>query len=381
MPDSIKHRVYLIPGFFGFANLGELVYFGPVKTFLEAEIRRRGLDADIITVPSHPTASVRTRALDLLDTLEATAGESGPLHFIGHSTGGLDARLLLTPAVDLGGGRSPAAFANRTQTLVTVATPHYGTPLASFFNSFFGSKMLEVLSLFTVYVLRFGRVPLPLLFRIAGTMLRLDRKLGWKDTVLDQLFDELLSNFSEDRRHALSAFFDDVRKDRSLVPQLTPENMDLFNPGVTDRVGVKYGSVVTRALAPSPASFFKIGLGPYTQVSHAVYAFLYGRAAMFPLDRAPPPTAAQAQVLVRGLGSLMPLTANDGIVPTRSQVHGQVLRAVKADHLDVIGHFDGPDDRPPHVDWLFSGSAFKHNDFVSVWSDIADFCLGRVSGP
>src|ERR687891_2631574 len=95
---AAKHRVYLLPGFFGFANLGEVVYFGHVRNFLVDEFRSRGVDAEVHQVFTHPTASVRTRARDLLATLAQTAGDDGgPIHFVGHSTGGLDARLIVSP--------------------------------------------------------------------------------------------------------------------------------------------------------------------------------------------------------------------------------------------------------------------------------------------
>ena len=118
-----KHLVYLIPGFFGFANLGELMYFGHVRDFLEQELRRRALRAEVHAVLSHPTASIRTRAADVLATLQATADvEPGSvLHLIGHSTGGLDARLLVTPGARLGEGLTPEPYAARVKSVVCVS--------------------------------------------------------------------------------------------------------------------------------------------------------------------------------------------------------------------------------------------------------------------
>ena len=371
----MKHHVYLVPGFFGFANLGELVYFGHVKDFLEEELARRGINADVHAVHSHPTASIPLRARDLLRALKDTAGTDGPLHLVGHSTGGLDSRLLVTPNVDLGGD-SPEPFAARVRTVVSVSTPNLGTPLATFFNTFFGAQLLELLSVFTMYVLRFGRLPLGLFFRMSGVLVRLDENLGWKDTVLDQLFSQLLADFSRERREALTQFFSEVRQDRSLIPQLTAEGMDLFNPGCTDRPGVRYGSVLTQAKAPTVRSFIQTGVGPYAQLSHAVFSFFYARSSAFPAKRVRLPTLAQRLAIVRDLGGLPRHTASDGIVPTWSQLHGDVIRAVRADHLDVIGHFDGPTHAPPHVDWLISSSGFRRSDFVAVWTDVCDYLFG-----
>src|SRR5262249_49408256 len=129
MPE--RHRLYLVPGFFGFANLGELVYFGHARDFLTAELGRRGVLADVLVVHSHPTASLHVRTRDLLQVIVDTAGsDTGPIHLIGHSSGGLDARLLVSPGAALGDDLPTDLFAPRIRSVVSVSTPHYGTPLA-----------------------------------------------------------------------------------------------------------------------------------------------------------------------------------------------------------------------------------------------------------
>ena len=50
------HHAYLVPGFFGFANLGDLKYFGHVREFLLAAFARRGLALHIDVVATRPTA-------------------------------------------------------------------------------------------------------------------------------------------------------------------------------------------------------------------------------------------------------------------------------------------------------------------------------------
>lgn len=372
-----KHLVYLIPGFFGFANLGELMYFGHVRDFLEQELRRRGVRAEVHTVLSHPTASIRTRAADVLATLQATAAaEPGSvLHLIGHSTGGLDARLLVTPGARLGEGLEPEPYAARVKSVVCVATPHVGTPLASFFLGFFGHRLLELTSLFTVYALRFGRLPLSVAFRFGGLLAKADEHLGWRQTLLDQLFGQLLSDFSHDRREALVKFFKEVGSDTSLIPQLTPQNMDLFNAGAPDRPGVRYGSVVTRARPPSLRGRLSAGLDPYAQLTHTIYALFHGRAGRLRELDFPRLQPEQSAVLLKAYGKLPRPEDSDGIVPTRSQPYGKVIAAVKADHLDVIGHFDEPSHAPPHVDWLISGSGFRRFAFERTWRSVTDFML------
>ena len=91
---------------------------------------------------------------------------------MGHSTGGLDARLFVSPGASLGEGLELEPYARRVRTVVTVSTPHAGTPLASFFLGLFGQQILQLLSLFTVYVLRFGRLPLSVAFRLGHLLSR-----------------------------------------------------------------------------------------------------------------------------------------------------------------------------------------------------------------
>ena len=61
------HHVYLVPGFFGFANLGDLTYFGHVREFLLAAFARRGLTLHVDVVATRPTASLPRRAERVLD--------------------------------------------------------------------------------------------------------------------------------------------------------------------------------------------------------------------------------------------------------------------------------------------------------------------------
>lgn len=373
MPSAV-HHVYLVPGFFGFANLGEFYYFGHLVTELERLFAVRGIAARVIRVPTHPTASVRHRAERLLATIAETADPDGPLHLVGHSAGGLDARLLVSPDVQLSTEVDVEAIARRVRSVVTVSTPHRGTPLASFFTEMSGRRLLWLLSLTTLYGLRFGHVPLSVLLRLGKLLTNLD-KVGVKPTMVDQLFNELLTDFSPDRQDAVRAFFKEVTDDQSLLVQLSPESMDLFNASVADRPGVVYGSVMTRARPPSLESRFTAGLSPYAQATQTIYGVLYRRVADHKAHYASPLDARHAPQLVQRLGSLPTASDNDGIVPTRSQGWGELIDAAAADHLDVIGHFDAPKHVPPHLDWLATGSRFSRTQFDEVWSRVVDFMV------
>src|ERR1700678_4209148 len=93
----MRHTVYLSPGMFGFGRLASYDYFTHVQRELSARMRGRGME--VVTHVTHvfPTASIRRRALTLAELVADTCGGSdralGPIHLVGHSTGGLGARV------------------------------------------------------------------------------------------------------------------------------------------------------------------------------------------------------------------------------------------------------------------------------------------------
>jgi triacylglycerol lipase len=368
------HHVWLVPGFFGFANLGDLRYFSHVLEILPTLFAERGETVDIRVVGTSPTASLPRRASVLLETMAATLPDDGPLHLIGHSSGGLDCRLLCTPDVVLPSATDPAPVAARVRSVVTVATPHHGTPLAGFFASLLGQRLLRLLSLSTVYALRVGRLPLSALLGLGTAFANVDGRLGLNSVLLDELFTQLLSDLSPDRREALGLFFGEVEKDQALLPQLMPESMAVFNALARDRPGTRYADVVARARTPGVGSTLEVGLDPSAHATHVVYQALH-RLTRTPPEQVAPLTDAQANALRAAYGDIPDADANDGVVPTRSQVWGRVLHATRADHLDVLGHFGDPTSVPPHVDWLTTGTGFDGPAFDALWTSVADFLL------
>ena len=97
-----KRIVFLVPGFFGFSSVGELSYFHDVEDALRRSLLRRRIGAEVIRCETQPTASIVRRADRLRrQVIEHGGLEAQELHFVGHSTGGLDVRMLLTPGVRL----------------------------------------------------------------------------------------------------------------------------------------------------------------------------------------------------------------------------------------------------------------------------------------
>jgi triacylglycerol esterase/lipase EstA (alpha/beta hydrolase family) len=376
--DGASEHVYLVPGFFGFANLGELRYFAHVREFLREACRAEGIAVAIHDVRTQPTASLRRRALRVLNTMALTLPRRARAHLIGHSSGGLDVRLLVSAGVRLAPHGDAERLLDQVRSVVTVATPHRGTPVASFFTGLLGQQMLQLLSLTTIHLLRFGRVPLGVLLRLGGVFARLDRHLGVNSALLDQLFGQLLADFSPGRRRALGRLLGEVHADQALLTQLTPEGMELFDALSVVRPGVRAGSVVTCAQAPGVGSTLAAGLDPTAQATHALFQALYRLAARTPPDRHPSLTPVQARALVRRYGALPEVGANDGVVPTLSQVWGTVIHATRADHMDVVGHFGDLAHVPPHFDWLATGTGFTRADFETLWTDVARFVAGRA---
>ncbi len=195
------------------------------------------------------------------------------------------------------------ALAQRVRTVVSVATPHQGTPHASLFSSILGQRLLEVFS---------------------------------------------------------------------LLPQLSIESMQVFNAAIATRATTRYGCVVIQTRPPSLSSIGSIGFSPSGQVMHALYRALYelGAGSSISADGL---SGAQEGALTAAFGEMPAASANDGVVPTLSQLFGEVVHATWADHHDVIGHFHGPDHDPPHVDWLKTQTHFTHSAFTRLWGDIASF--------
>jgi hypothetical protein len=362
----VTRHVYLVPGFFGFTSLGELGYFTHVIDFLVARLR-----AEVHVVTTRPTASLPRRAALVVQAMADTMRPGDEAHLVGHSSGGLDVRLAVAPNVALDVPADVERFARAVRTVITVSTPHHGTPLASFFASLLGQRLLELLSLTTMSLLRFGGLPISLLLQVGGVLARLDDVVGLNSVLLDELFEQLLANFTAERRVAVETFLADVGRDQALLPQLTPEGMEVFNASTRDRSGVRYGSVVTRARPPGVLSTLAAGFDPTAQATHAIYQALYRLAARTSIRKAPAVPRAAGRVLRRAYGALPKATDNDGVVPTRSQTWGEVLYAARGDHLDAIGHFGDMAHVPPHVDWLTTGTGFDRDQFEALWGSVA----------
>lgn len=202
MVAAADTQVYLVPGFFGFSQLGGLRYFHHVAEVLGDELTRLGCNAEIIELDTMATSSIRRRALALCHDVESHGGlEHDRLHFVGHSTGGLDVRLVLTPGVQLDPGPIEEEVAERTRSAISLATPHFGTPLANVVSSLQGRNLLYLLTMLATSIP--GRVGISTVARMLASLARFDDRFGLKDTLLDDLTKRLLDDLGRDQHHAL----------------------------------------------------------------------------------------------------------------------------------------------------------------------------------
>ncbi|QEH38333.1 Lactonizing lipase precursor [Aquisphaera giovannonii] len=137
MIPQLGAPIVLAHGLFGFSRigLGPLTltsYFRGIPDILRAAGNR------VIVTRVHPIAGVEFRAQRLGYRIR-TALPEGPFHIIGHSMGGLDARLLL----------EDPHWRSRVLSLTTIGTPHLGSYLADFAKLRVGRvyRLLEAMGL------------------------------------------------------------------------------------------------------------------------------------------------------------------------------------------------------------------------------------------
>jgi triacylglycerol lipase len=122
-----RYPVVLLHGLFGFDELGigpaRLAYFRG----LTQRIQRVGADVHRLRVAR--TGSVAVRAQQLARRIEQLSAKR--VNIIAHSMGGLDARYAI----------ARLGLSKRVASLITIGTPHRGTPLADLGTHLLGEKL------------------------------------------------------------------------------------------------------------------------------------------------------------------------------------------------------------------------------------------------
>jgi triacylglycerol lipase len=370
-----RHRVYLIPGMFGFARLAGFEYFGHLERALAERFRDAGVPLTIRGVPSLPTASIRRRARIVARAIASDHQESAveePVHLIGHSTGGLDARLLAMPTADLKLAPSQLAWRSQLRNIITVNAPHYGTPLARFFSTVSGHRLLYALSLVSVTTLSLGSAPLSLVANLAAGLGSVKLASSFEIRTLDRLTEAITRRLSAEEREIFHTFMQGVRYDQGGILQLMPETMDLFNAAVLDNPDLRYGCVVSASPAPTTIKAFRSVRSPYAALTATIYTTLHSITSGS--DRRYPYASESGDIesaIAAGIGRRMTARDSDGVVPTLSMIWGDLLWAGPGDHLDVVGHFRD-DQRPAvHSDWMTTGAQFNRKRFGAMVDALA----------
>ena len=357
--------VLFVPGFFGFGSFGHpdrplIEYFARVEdALLRAHVRP--LRFAVHQPPPAGSLTERVRSLHQKAS-EVLAQGASVLHLVGHSTGGLDARLLTHPGF---AGLPPRKeLIARVASVVTLSAPFHGTPLAKRAE---GSAWLAAPALWFGSILASRRR-----LRLAGqvaTLYNLFKRVSLRETTPTDLVIAQLADVDDETAHQIRRFLLDVARDQSLIDDLAPEKMAELNRALAGSDAIEPVSFVS--VAPHP------GLSPWAFVSAPLQRLAYDLA--YRLTAAPPPPGVrvpQGPFIGRRKTALGP-TANDGIVPTWSQtLGGHAAGIVLGDHLDVIGHFEAAG-----ATFLRSGSNFDDARFRALWEQIGRALLQPPSAP
>jgi hypothetical protein len=380
MAAAFPPAIALVPGFFGFDHRGESTYFADrFVAGLRCVLEARGLSGvPVLSVSTLGIASLRRRQADLLaelTALETPAAKSprlgGPRtwHLVGHSTGGVDAALLLRDA-PLADGKV-ATFARegwgvwselvgRISSVTTIAAPHFGTglaesPLARWSGGDLSVSAIRDMALTALDITRRGDIGSRLRFAMSATP-------GVRKMPLFLLQMMLMNQLARDLRPQ-------VLGSLSARPVRRSAEGRVFS----------IATVSPRPDAGHPDKLFR-DMWRWTHDGAMAHASL------------PQPPAAALDDLALRLPSqrgivLPPIDAgdNDGIVTTHRQVLGELIGLVVGDHVDVLGRYRRAslvDEKVIDPGLLTSGAEFGDDEFFALLLRIGDRIARMVStGP
>ena len=373
-----NHLVVMVPGFFGFHQIGQLSYFRHIEAPLKERLAKRGLDAEIFVAKPDPAGSMTARAQDLLNQAYAqhAAGRFEKVHFYGHSMGAIDFRFALDPQHALGGGREQSRANARMRSAlraalgarISIAAPHWGTPFAVPFI-LIGWGALQRRLPFTARIILSAVKRGVASDELFGVFLS---ELGVPVDEVDRWMRQIrLLGLSIRDVQKVIEFVLSVVVDRRAIGDLTPRACSRRNARQKD-LGADTPhcySILTRAPRPDPARLVQGAEELVTTPTYLMYAALWAITAYFPT---PGHCAALSHGTLDRLkvpsGSRPDDRDNDGIVPTLSQPWGRVAALITADHEDVIGHFA----------WVTSGAEFDLRKLHAMLDVIAD-CIASAS--
>jgi triacylglycerol lipase len=433
-------HIVLVPGFGGFDALGQIEYYAGVTPVFRDWANAGGPGSSVSCATLRyfdnlPTAAVKTRAAKLHDYLAKRVArrEFQPgdrIALVGHSTGGLDIRQLLTDlatASAVKGVRPIDGDAHRAAAVVEadllasierlgfLSVPQRGTNIADCL------KTHEAFAHNDVRLLGLGLKAAHLrgLARVERLLAKYNPAdvphvfLAARDALLETLeprdpSDRYAAALAREAYGELSGFLGDVSSDfmaiddlASTGPRSTPARCDAAARAAEKAAwpaGLQTRSFATLGRPPfdkppttSARGAVRDRAGLLAEVVHldhehrtdGTYRLAYAACASGPFEADPNDRLPNPDGSWRHIESW----ENDGIVNTASMLwpDGQATTLVHADHADIIGHYRLSGEvsasivrtgRVNHTYDIFkSSSGFDEPQFNAVWRNIFDFCV------
>jgi triacylglycerol lipase len=378
----VTEAIILGPGLFGFAQIGDIDYFASVAPILSACTGIKNL----ISLTTPPTGSLWRRVSRLWERVgRAIHDGASRVHIVGHSTGGLDARLLCDGRyLWAGGPNGPdrTALFDRIGAVVSISGPHKGTPIARRLRGTLeeGIPLLFLASFLAKYDVQHTQR------KDAGTRARRRLELYWRlanafmgrrpgRTSVDDL-----KGMPADTAKDLVRFLDEIVEDHPLIHELTPYAMNRLNEHLQRSLPARVLPVANFvSVAPPPALHrsdirLKGGVNP-------LFRGLY--SASFTETRFEPnafgPVLQGPWIGKPANFDAFAKTAQDAVVPAASQsLDGTLESYVFGDHLDVVGHF--PSAKHGGETLFDSGADFDDARLEELWGAIGAI-IRQSKGP
>ncbi len=379
MSVNPSDTIVLVPGLLGFGSFGpeneppKLSYFRHVCDALANVLTT---DLGLPSAPRFhvheppPTGPLAERVQSLAVAIDGILTDASPgarVHVIGHSTGGLDARLLVNPRYTPQAGPTLAdkqRIVSRLGGLVSLSAPHRGASIAKNLAPLVPhliqgpvSGLISWLYLVSILNTARSRALVDHARYLITALLALPKSLVMPVTGSKELV-ELTTELDAVTADQIRRFLKRVVEDNRLVGDLAPAAMRELNREIAEGDTFPIHSFVS--VSPEPR------LWPPAP-TRLLYAAIY--------DASRPPDEGDDFPEGSWLGGDAPelatRTARDGVVTSASQpspaaIGGSRPVLIEGDHLDVVGHFEGVGET-----FFDSGSKMTRERFYALWSRIA----------
>ncbi|WP_437655587.1 GMC oxidoreductase [Sorangium sp. So ce1182] len=366
-----KDVIVLVPGLFGFGVFGEaprrISYFDRVGDTLAAAL---GVPASRIVVHApRPTAPFTVRVGSLWRRIVALLEEGLPdgpverIHLVGHSTGGVDVRLLVNTRFLWSGGpvgHERSAFLDRIGALVSVSAPHHGSPIARRLRA--GAELvLPAVTMLSILAKSAEPAAAARLMPAITRGVLAASHLGAAAKVL-----AFLTDGSAGMTGDIVDYVKAVHNERILIDELMPLAMSGLNRTIAGGEARPVVDYVTVSPPPSP----RLVVSPVELGGRLLYTLSYMYTRPEASERVPFPEGSFIGSVNCDTAALRTLAASDGVVPCASQAFSGVAEALVAgDHLDGVGHFDSAEYFGVPI--FKSDAAFDDERFEYLWKHVA----------